>query len=229
MNTRYCFMEGDTAYEAFEKITKKNKKPLSLPQILHERINSTKDNLLWNKNILGFTEEISGKDSNLEWLIILHNTSLITSLDMRLKKQSDKNNRIEIKQKNFEQILTGILPNGNNIEIFDYSMQIPKDIKNEKYGIKIPRPLIKNIPIGLLYQKDFINPLTIARAGNDKDLLIEYFNLAKTGDKRVGNYHNYKNIDFNNPTSALLEIGKLHQGFMVHSKVSRPTIMIYNI
>ena len=180
--------------------------------------NKTRDgnHYLWKNWFTALSEEYIGIDEKGTFttkgksvLITLHGGGILTP--ERIKKAYTdgltQQNAAKLEQTEFKNILKGILPNNEQIQI--YSLE---DIKNNKiinpfgkYAVAQDLEKAKGYTSGYHNKTKFLeNPIVLARAGT-KEYLDTYFELAKkSDDSTVGCWHRLNETDPKVPSGRLL-------------------------
>ncbi len=182
----------------------------SMPYNIAGKALADKSNYLWQHWFTTLTEENVGIDKKGFFVskgkpvvITLHGGGILTpdriqqAYDEGLTGQS----AAKFTEKEIDDLLDGILPNGERIELYSTD-----DVKNAKipypfgkYGVVTDFETAKATTSGYHRKNAFLeNPLVIARAGT-LEHLESYYEKAKSSEGNLANYHPFKRI---NPTQS---------------------------
>jgi len=179
---------------------------------------------LWKDWFTALSEEYIGIDEKgifttkgKSVLITLHGGGILTP--ERIKKAYNDGltpqNAAKLEQTEFKNILKGILPNNEQIQIYKL-----EDIKNNKiinpfgkYAVAQDLEKAKGYASGYHNKTKFLeNPIVHARAGT-KEYLDTYFELAKKSeDSTVGCWHRLNETDPKVPSGRLLFLNSSYGG-----------------
>ena len=187
----------------------------SMPYLIAGKAKSTKKNYLWKDWFTALSEENIGVDrdgifvqAGKPVVITVHGGGILTPDRIRqaYRKGLTGQSAAKYTDEEFENLLKGILPDGNKIEIYSIDDVRGKKIPNPfgRYGVFLNFESAKATVSGYLRSDDFMaSPLVISRAGT-LEYLSAYFNKAKADDGTVGCWHRLNEIDFHQPQGRLL-------------------------
>jgi len=186
----------------------------SMPYLIAGKSKAAKENYLWKNWFTALSEENAGIDKKgilgkkgQELVITVHDGGLLNKerIMQAYNEGLTPQNAAKYKQKEFNDLLKGVLPNGENIELYtidDIKRGIPEPFG--RYAVWMPAEVAKSKSSGYHSKTDFMdNELVIARAGT-LEYLDAYFEEAKKSDGTVGNWHRLGEIDFSQPQGRVL-------------------------
>jgi hypothetical protein len=189
----------------------------SMPYLIAGKSKAAKENYLWKNWFTALSEENAGIDKKgilgkkgQELVITVHDGGLLNKerIMQAYNEGLTPQNAAKYKQKEFNDLLKGVLPNGENIELYtidDIKRRIPEPFG--RYAVWMPAEVAKSKSSGYHSKTDFMdNELVIARAGT-LEYLDAYFEEAKKSDGTVGNWHRLGEIDFSQPQGRVLFLG----------------------
>jgi hypothetical protein len=185
-----------------------------MPYLIAGKAKADKQNYLWQNGFDALTEEVVGIDKDGKFttagkpiILEVHGGGILTP-DRIFKAYSDGlvNGSAKYTTEEFEELLDGKLPNGNQIQIYNLSDVENKSIPNSfgQYAVAIDFETAKATNSGYYKKSGFLsNPFVHARAGT-LEYLEEYYEKAKDNAGDVGNHHNLANVDPNQPQGRVL-------------------------
>ncbi|MBU2637727.1 MAG: hypothetical protein KJ955_02040 [Nanoarchaeota archaeon] len=193
----------------------------SMPYLIAGKTNADKKNYLWQNWFTALSEENAGIDKNgrlvgagEEIVITLHGGGILTHERIRKAYSEELTPEYAAKYTNdeFGGLLKGTLPSGESINLYnvdDVKRGIPEPFG--RYAVWMPAEAAKTTASNWHKKKEFMeNPLVIARAGT-LEHIEAYFEKAKSSDK-VGNWHRFGEIDFQQPQGRLLFVSNTYNG-----------------
>lgn len=194
----------------------------SMPYLIAGKSQADKKNYLWKDWFTANTEEDVGIDvkglyasKGKPVLITLHGGGILTPdrIKQAYAKGLTEQNAAKLTDYEFDTLLTGILPSGENINIYTVEDVKKGNIPDPlgRYAVALDFEKVKSLESKQFKKKEFMeNPLVLARAGT-LEYLEKYFDKAKDSDG-VGCWHRFNEIDASIPQGRVLFVVNDYDG-----------------
>jgi hypothetical protein len=179
----------------------------SMPLLIAGKALADRTSYLWDKDYTTLSEENVGMDrrgifsrAHSNVVLIVHGGGLLTADRLAQAYARGLNWKLAAmyQEKEFENILSGILPDGNNLEIYTVDEVKRGNVPDPfgRYGVVIDYSVAVESAGTLPLEKFVENPLVLARAGTP-EFLEDYFDKANRSGE-VNNSHSLQNIVWDN-------------------------------
>jgi len=192
---------------------------VSMPQLLHARVNASYDNIIWNTWFTANSEEsVVTMPQGNRVVVAIHGGGIFASperFERSYYADLDRSNpegltgqyAAKISEQEARDVLDGKLPDGTEIPVFPFD-EFKQGIADLpiRYAVVLDFEMAKKSENGYeIFDALRDEPNMIVRAGGVEPLEA-YLDKAKNrhNTKRMGNWHPYNRIDPNQPQTRLL-------------------------
>jgi len=195
----------------------------SMPFLIAGKSQADASNYLWKDWFTALSEEDVGIDKRGKFVkagnpvvVTVHGGGILTPdrIMQAYNEGLSGQNAAKLRDEEFDNLLNGILPSGESIELYDIDDVKKASIPNPfgRYGVVMDFETAKSKPSGYHSKTDFMNnELVIARAGT-LEYLDNYFEKAKRSEGKVGNWHRLNEIDYHQAQGRVLFLNINYNG-----------------
>ncbi|MBL7147777.1 MAG: hypothetical protein ISS82_03045 [Nanoarchaeota archaeon] len=183
----------------------------SMPQLIHGKVIAPKDNDIWKKWYTAFSEEdLVITPQGGKYIVDIHGGGILMPdrINQALEEENGLINGAARFSDDENKSLVNLINNGELSDGTEIPVYTVKDIRE---GISdLPKRFVYVVDFNNVGKSDYLNKkefmksdLVIARIGSVSEV-ESYFDKAIRFDKKVGNWHRFKNIGSDVPQGRLL-------------------------